>query len=82
MPIESLSKKDLEVTSSPGTWHQEYVGFLDSCRMGNGGRLEVANEGASRQTVKNRLKKASDATGKKIKFLRSPATQVIFQVVE
>ena len=82
MPIESLSKKDLEVTSSPGTLRQEYVEFLESCRMGSVGRLEVANEGASRQTVKNRLRKAADATGKKIKFLRSAASQVIFQVVE
>ena len=82
MPIEALTKKDLEVTSSPGTLHQEYVDFLESCRLGSGGKLEVAKEGAGRQTVKNRLKKAADATGKKIKFLRSPATQVIFQVVE
>lgn len=82
MPIEALSKKDLEVTASPGKLHQEYVGFLESCRLGSGGKLEVAKEGVSRQTVKTRLKKAADATGKSIKFHRSPATHVVFQVVD
>ncbi len=53
-----------------------------SARLGSGGKLVVADEGATRQTVKKRLQAAADANGKKIRFLRSPSEFVIFQVVE
>ena len=82
MPIESLTKKDLEAKVPSNAVHQEYFEFLQSARVGSGGRLIVKAEGVGRQTVKNRLKKASALSGKNIKFLRCPTDQVVFQVVE
>ncbi|MCB9176728.1 MAG: hypothetical protein H6648_06150 [Caldilineae bacterium] len=82
MPIEALSKKDLEEKAPASRVHPEYVSFLTSARLGTGGRLYVAKEGVSRQSVKNRLKAAAVVTGKNIKFLRSPSEQVVFQIVE
>ena len=82
MPIEALTKAQLENQPSGGKLHTEYVAFLTSARLGTGGRLYVAKEGTSRQTVKNRLKAAAASVGKKIKFVRCPADQVTFQVVE
>ena len=82
MPIEALTKAQLESQPSTRRLHQEYVAFLSSARLGTGGRLYVAKEGTSRLTIKNRLKAAADHVGKKIAFQRSPAEQVVFQVVE
>lgn len=83
MPIIAMSKKELEETPTTSRGlHQEYVDFLSSARLGSGGKLIVKDEGVSRQSVKNRLGKAAAATGKNIKYKRSPATEVVFQVVE
>ncbi len=79
MPIQKLSKKDFE---TPVAGHPEYIEFLNSARLGDGGRLIVKEEGVSRQSVKNRLNIASKVTGKKIKFYRSASSEVVFQVVE
>jgi hypothetical protein len=82
MPIIAMSKKELDEKPSTSRLHQEYVDFLSSARLGSGGKLIVAKEGTSRATVKNRMLRAAEATGKNIKFRRSPATEVVFQVVE
>ncbi len=82
MPIEALTKKQLEERVPPSSLHPEYMAFMDSARLGSGGKLEVAKEGATRQTVKKRLKLAAQAAGKNIAFQRSPSDLVIFQIVE
>ena len=79
MPIQKLSKKDFE---TPVAGHAECIEFLSSARVGEGGRMIVEEEGVSRQSVKNRLNIASKVTGKTIKFYRSAASEVVFQVVE
>lgn len=81
MPIQAMKKKDFEnVVSSAG--NAEYVAFLKDAKVGEGGKLEVSAEGVSRQSIKNRLTQASKITGTQIKFYRSSAEEVVFQVVE
>ena len=81
MPIQAMSKKDFQNhTSSAG--YPEYIAFLRSAKVGEGGKLTLTEEGVSRQTIKNRLNTAAKITGRKIKFYRSPAEKVVFQVVE
>jgi hypothetical protein len=82
MPIQALTKKELEEKSPSSRLHQEYVEFLSSARLGSGGRLIVSDEGTSRQTVKNRMKAAAAAAGKNIAFKRCPSEEVVFQIVE
>ena len=79
VPIQKLSKKDFE---TPVAGHPEYIEFLSSARVGEGGRLMVDEEGVSRQSVKNRLNIASKVTGKNLRFYRSAPSEVVFQVVE
>jgi hypothetical protein len=79
MPIQKMTKKDFE---APVAGHAEYIEYLTSARVGEGGRLLVDEEGVSRQSIKNRLNIASKVTGKNIKFYRSAASEVVFQVVE
>ncbi len=82
MPIQALTRKELESKVPIGSVHQEYLDFFQNSRVGSGGRLNVKKEGVTRQTVKNRLNKAAEFAGKSIKFLRSPQDTVVFQVVE
>lgn len=82
MPIEKLSRKQMQEQSYPhGGGHEPYTAFLKSLRSGEGGKITVQDEGVSRQSVKNRLKKSADAAGVEIKFRRSAQELVIFEVV-
>jgi hypothetical protein len=84
MPLQKLSRDDvanLRGGAKPGR-NSEYAQFLQSLRIGEGGKAVVANEGVSRQSVKNRLNAASAATGVNLKYLRSGADEVVFEVVE
>jgi hypothetical protein len=58
----------------------EYVAFLAKLKPGEGGRVTVADEGVTRQQVKNRLRRAATITGRNIKFIASDAATVIFAV--
>ncbi len=80
MPLEKLSKAQLEGRTGRGA-NSEYVGFLKGLKVGDGGRAVVAQERATRQTVKNRLNAAATEAGVKIKFLRSSPEEVVFKVV-
>lgn len=60
----------------------DYVMMLQGLAIGEGGMATTAEEGTSKITIKNRLSTASEAAGVKIKFLRSDAATVIFQVVD
>lgn len=80
MALEKLSAKDL--TGRPqGRPSDEYVTFLSGLRLGQGGRAIVAEEGVTRQALKNRLKVAAAAAGVQIKFQRSSPQDVVFEVV-
>lgn len=80
MPLEKLSKAQLDSRSGRGA-NTEYVNFMKGSKTGDGGRAIVAQERATRQTVKNRLNAAAAEAGVKIKFLRSKPEEVIFKIV-
>ena len=80
MPFEKLTAAQLnEVSGSTGA-KPEYIAFLKSLKVGEGGRSSVKAEGASRQTVKNRLNKAAEAASITIKFRRSSPDLIVFEV--
>ena len=71
MSLQKLSRSDLQGRKGRGA-KPEYVFFMKNLKPGEGGRAIVKDEGAGRQTVKNRLKAAADEAGIKLKFLQSP----------
>ncbi len=82
MAIQKLSAAEVEQhASGTGSAHPEYLFVISSARKCTGGRLVVNDEGVSRQTLKIRLKQAAKVAGRKIKFYRGPATEVVFEVV-
>jgi hypothetical protein len=81
MSLQKLSRSDLQGRKGRGA-KPEYVYFMKNLKPGEGGRAIVKDEGAGRQTVKNRLKAAADEAGVKLKFLQSPVDQVVFEAVE
>lgn len=59
----------------------EYVHFLQGLAVGEGGMARVADEGVGRQSLKNRISAAAQAAGVSIKYHRSGADSVVFEVV-
>ena len=80
MPFEKLTVEQLNAASGTSTAYAEYVAFLGSLRVGQGGKSNVKDEGVSKQTIKNRVIKAAEAAGVKIKFRRSSADEVLVEV--
>ena len=78
--IERLTPTDLDRMRSASRY-PEYVEFLQGLRVGQGGRVVVADTGVSRQSVKNRINKAATVAGVEIAFLRSSPDIVVFEVV-
>ena len=78
--IERLTADQLDQIRAVGR-NTEYVEFLASLRKGQGGRVNVAESGVSRQSVKNRVNAAAAAAGVQIKHLRSGQDVVVFEVV-
>jgi hypothetical protein len=78
--IQKLSRTDLElhraIRSNP-----EYADVFTSLKPGEGALVNVKDEGATRQTLKNRLNAAAAATGVKIKFLRSKPDILVFEML-
>lgn len=58
----------------------DYVMLLQSLAIGDGGMATTAEENTSKITIKNRLSTAADAAMVTIKFHRSDAQTVIFEV--
>jgi len=58
----------------------DYVMMLQSLNVGEGGMATTADEATSKITIKNRLTTAADAAGVQIKFHRSDALTVVFEV--
>lgn len=79
MPLEKLSRNELKRERTASA-NPEYVAFLQSLKPGEGGRTTEAAEGVSRQTIKTRLKRAAQELGIGIRFKRSSADDVIFEV--
>ncbi len=59
----------------------EYVRFMQTLAVGEGGMATTADEGVGKQSVKNRLSAAARAAGVKIKYHHSDENTVIFAVV-
>ena len=81
MPLIKMSSAELSTIKGRRSASPEYVRFLRSLSVGEGGQGTVASEGASRPTIKNRLNRAAEESGVQIKYLRSDAQTVIFEVV-
>lgn len=81
MPLVKLSAAELSSRGGRRSANGEYVRFLKGLVVGEGGEAIVATEGASRQTVKNRLQRAADESRVTLKFLRSGADSLVFEVV-
>jgi hypothetical protein len=84
MPLEKLSRAEMAALkgTAPDPTTAEYAAFLGRLSIGEGGKAIVAKEGATRFTVRARIRKAADATGVYIKFLRSSPDVVMFEVVD
>jgi len=83
MPFEKLSKAELAGAGAAGrrVVPAEYVAFIRGLRPGEGGRAVLADEGvASKVTMKARLEAAAQTAGVSLRFLRSPAGEVKFEV--
>lgn len=80
MAFEKLTRTQLNAMSG-GTQIQEYVEFLASLSVGEGGKTTTGRAKVGRQTIKNRLNKAAEHLGMEINFLRSKPEEVVFEVV-
>lgn len=81
MPIEKLTRKQLEEHAySRAGGYEPYTAFLQSLRAGEGGTVAVAEEGVTKQTIKNRLNTSADAAGVEISFRRTGKEKVVFEV--
>lgn len=80
MPIQKLTRADFDAPAGRNV-PVEYVEFIRGLRPGDGGRAVLVEEGvASKVTMKARIEAAATAAGKPIRFLRSPAGEVHFEV--
>jgi hypothetical protein len=84
MPLEKLTRTEMAALkgTAPDPITAEYAQFLGRLSIGDGGKAVVAKEGATRLAVRTRIRKAADATGVHIKFLRSSPDVVMFEVVD
>jgi hypothetical protein len=81
MPLEKLSANQLKERPR-GRVNNRYLDFIQSLRSGEGGRTTTQREKATKQTIKNRLKKAAAAAAMDIDFIRTPPTEVVFKVTK
>jgi hypothetical protein len=83
MSLQKISREEMARSRGGGRGaHPEYLAFFHSCQVGDGGRAVVADEGVSRQSVKNRLNVAAAQAGATIRYHRSGPEDVVFEVVE
>jgi len=73
MPLQKLSRNQV-------TAHPEYVDFLQSLRVGEGGKSTVAQEGVGKVSIKQRLDRAAEVVGVEIRYIRSSNDTVVFQL--
>lgn len=73
MPLQKLTRQQV-------TAHPEYVDFLQGLRVGEGGQSTVEREGVGKVSIKQRLDRAADVVGVKIRYIRSANDSVVFQI--
>ncbi|MCS7001400.1 MAG: hypothetical protein NZ518_00985 [Dehalococcoidia bacterium] len=60
---------------------EEYRAYLQGLSVGEGGELTL-EQSEKKATIKNRLNHAARVENKKIRYLRTPADRVRFQIAE
>jgi hypothetical protein len=80
VPLEKLTASQLSKQPRGGRRRPEYSDFIGNLRSGEGGRATVDSEKATKQTIKNRLKKAANEAGVNIEFIRSSPKEVLFRI--
>ncbi len=80
MAIQKMTKAELGRYRSTGGY-SPYVSVLRDLKVGEGGRATIAQEKCTKQTIKNRLNKSAESLGLKIKYRRSTAEDVVFEIV-
>ena len=78
--FKKLTRADLDRYRATASF-PEYVKFLSGLRKGEGGSVSVKAAGVGRPTVKKRLTQSAAAAGVKIRFVRSPADEVVFEAL-
>ena len=73
MPLQKLTRSQMSA-------HPEYVEFLQSLRVGEGGQSTVEREGVGKVSIKQRLDRAAEVVGVKIRYIRSNNDTVVFQI--
>jgi hypothetical protein len=81
MPIRVLTADELVQRRGVTGVSAEYMQTLTSIPQGGGGEIIVADEGVSRQSVKNRLERAAKLANVPIRFVRSDTDRVLFEVL-
>ncbi len=81
MSLHKLTPNQVAQKKVAGTANQQYVEALSGLKPGEGGEATVAEEKVSKQTIKNRIKKAADHLEIEVKFIRSSKDEVAFEVV-
>jgi hypothetical protein len=83
MPLQKLSREELSSRGNRSRGaNQEWVMFLRGLKIGEGGKVLVADEGITRQSVKNRLNSAAGEANVSLKYHRSGAEEVVFEVTD
>ena len=83
MPLEKLSRAEVAAVkgTAPDPITAEYAAFLGRLSIGEGGKAVVAEEKATRFTVKKRIQAAADAAGIYLAWFRTPPEVLMFEVV-
>jgi len=81
MTFKKLTAEELAAYHPQAGARPEYVAALQQLKTGEGGIATVAEEGITRQAIKNRLNRAASAIGIELKYLRAGSDTVAFQVV-
>jgi hypothetical protein len=84
MPLEKLSRTEIAALkgTAPDPIIAEYALFLGRLSIGEGGKAVVADEKATRFTVRKRIQAAADGAGIHLKWFRTPPEVLMFEVVD
>jgi hypothetical protein len=84
MPLEKLSRTEIAQLkgTGPDPIIAAYAAFLGRLSIGEGGKAIVADEKATRFTVKKRVQTAADGAGIYLKWFRTPPEVLMFEVVD
>ena len=80
MAVKVITREEALARSKRGGINEEYVAQMKKAGVGGLVGIDVPEEGVSRQTVKNRVKKTAEALGYTVKFWRSGEDDVVFEI--